>query len=170
MIRAVGEFCRDMKAGTNPRWLSLLGSSGAGKTFLAKRVWNWYRTTPMFEAATHREEASGRDEVVYPGQFCWWPEIAGDLAGNQGYDRLVELQSERFVVFDELGADRDPSGHIRNCLARTLCARVGKWTLITSNKTLEEIGDEIDTRIASRIVRDGSQAIDVQVPDFSLRK
>lgn len=83
---------------------------------------------------------------------------------------MSELASERFVVFDELGADRDPSGHIRDCLARTLCSRVGKWTIITSNKTLEQIGADIDTRIASRMIRDGSEVVEVELTDYSLRK
>jgi len=96
--------------------------------------------------------------------------MAGELLSNQSYGRLEDLQTETLIVVDEIGADRDPSGHTRDCLARLLSARVGKWTIITSNKTLGDIQRDIDTRISSRIIRDGSLVVDVDVPDYSLRK
>ena len=167
MIGAVGRFVRAVKDGKTPYWLSLLGTSGAGKTYLAKRIWNWYHTSDLFQATMSRDH-SGRQQILYPGQWCYWPSVAAQLSAGEGYEILSELASEKFIVLDEIGSDRDPSGNIRNGLARTLCSRVGKWTIVTSNKTLQQVGDDIDNRIASRMCRDGSQVVEVDIPDYSV--
>jgi DNA replication protein DnaC len=169
MVDAVGRFTRAMKEGGRPRWLSLLGSSGAGKTFLARRVWRWFQTSELWQTRIIDNDC-GRPEAQYPGHWCYWPKLGGLLASNEGYDALRELAMDRFVVFDEIGADRDPSGHIRDCLARTLSSRVDKWTIITSNKSLQQVGDDIDPRIASRMIRDGSETVVIEVPDYSIKK
>jgi DNA replication protein DnaC len=166
MVNASARFIRAIKAKKKPYWLSLLGTSGAGKTFLAKKIWRWYKRSIFFQSKVHEDTG----EIEYPGQFCFWPNMAGNLLGNQGYGLLDDLGQDRLVVFDEIGADRDPSGHVRDCLARVLSKRVGKWTIITSNKSLEQIQTDIDTRVASRMVRDGSEVVDVEVTDYALRK
>jgi hypothetical protein len=51
-----------------------------------------------------------------------------------------------------------------------LSERVGHWTVVTANLPLADIGDRIDVRIASRMLRDDSQVVDVDVPDFSIRE
>lgn len=166
MIAAAARFTRAVKEQRPPFWLSFLGTSGAGKTYLARRIWKWFKRSPLFTATVDPETR----EIQYPGEWCDWPELAGELLGNQGYAQLNDLKSEKFVVLDEIGADRDPSGHVRDCLARVLSARVGMWTIMTSNKSLGEIQRDIDTRISSRMLRDGSLVVDVDVTDFALRK
>lgn len=165
MVSHAARFVKDVKAGRNPYWLSFLGKSGIGKTYLARKIWRWYKGSSHFNAS-----ADDAGNITYPGQWCQWPTFAGDLLGNEGYGRLDDLQTEKLVVFDEIGADRDPSGHVRDCLARVLSARVGKWTIITSNKSLGEIQRDIDTRISSRMLRDGSVVVDVDMPDYAVRK
>lgn len=167
MLGAMGRFCNEVKRKDAPRWLTFLGASGNGKTYLAKRIWRWFKSGDQFAGAVAKGD-DGRDEIVYPGQWCFWPQLAAELQANAGYDRLDELKRERFVVLDEIGADRDVNGHVKDCLARVLSARVGKWTVITSNKTMEEIAN-IDQRIASRMIRDGSEVVQVEVRDYFLR-
>lgn len=168
MVEAVAFFIREMKSKSKPRWLSLVGSSGIGKTYLAKRVFRWHQRCGLFNA--YMEEWRSPPEVVYPREWCHWPGLAAELKGNAGYERLREMESSVFSVFDEIGANRDASGHVTDCLANALCARVGKWTLITSNKGLGEIQRDIDSRISSRMVRDGSVVVDVELADYALRK
>lgn len=165
LVTAAGAFVRDVNNGARPRWLSMLGSSGAGKTFLARRIFRWHLGCGRFDTGNFR---SG-EEVLYAREWCNWPELAGELQGNRGYDRLSEIQRTPFLVLDEIGADRDPNGHVRDCLCRLLSGRVGKWTVITSNKSLEQIANDIDTRVSSRMLRDGSAVVDVDVPDYALR-
>lgn len=164
MIVAAATFVRGVRGGNMPCWLSLLGKSGAGKTYLAKGIWGWYSRSSHFHANMDDKE------IIYPGSWCFWPILAQDLLNNTGYGELQDLTREKLIVIDEIGADRDPSGHVRDCLSRLLSARVGKWTIITSNKSLGEIQRDIDTRISSRMVRDGSLVVDVDITDYALRK
>jgi chromosomal replication initiation ATPase DnaA len=165
MMQAAWHFLEDFRDGKQPRWLSLLGSSGSGKTHLAKTVWKIYRhDRNLFRASVEN------GEIVYPGEWCDWPRLAGDLQSNSGYSELEELASAKLIIVDEIGADRDKHGHVRDCLARLLSTRVGKWTLITSNMSLTAIRDKMDSRIASRMLRDGSVVVDVEVPDFNTIK
>src|SRR3954469_8413935 len=43
MKREAASFIDDMANDRHPRWLSLLGTSGAGKTMLAKTIWRIFR-------------------------------------------------------------------------------------------------------------------------------
>lgn len=165
MVTAAARFTRAVKEQRQPYWLTLLGKSGAGKTYLAKGIWDWYRKSELFRADMNEKKT----EIVYPGSWVFWPRLAADLLGNMCYGELEDLQTEKLVVFDEIGSDRDPSGHVRDCLARVLTGRVGKWTILTSNKTLGDIQRDIDTRIASRMLRGGSVVVDVDVPDYNVR-
>lgn len=168
MIVKCAEFVKRMKAKDTPYWLSLLGTSGGGKTMLAKRIFRWHSNSGLFQPIT----VNGREgmEICYPRDWCWWPKLAGMLKSNEGYGILRELESAQFSVIDEIGAELDKSGHVTNCLSNALCARVGKWTIITSNKSLGEIERDLDPRVASRMIRDGSEVVDVNVEDYSLWK
>lgn len=166
MLVAIARLVGAMKRGEEPRWLSLLGSSGGGKTYLARRAWHWFSTGPLFRTSMVDAIETGRTEACYPGQWCYWPHVAAELLGNRGYDWLKELGQEKFVVLDEIGANRDPSGHVRDCLAQVLCCRVGKWTIVTANSTLENIEKNLDPRVASRMIRDGNTVVELDLPDY----
>ncbi len=163
MLESAARFIRAINRNANPYWLTYLGTSGAGKTYLARRIWMWFKKSPHFRSV----HIGGN--TYYAGSWIHWPNMASDLLSNQGYESLKELQDERLIVLDEIGADRDPSGHVRDCLARVLSARVGKWTIITSNKTLGDVQRDIDTRISSRMIRDGNVVVDVNMLDYALR-
>jgi DNA replication protein DnaC len=163
MVEKAAFFIKALKSGNHPYWLTFLGTSGAGKTYLARKIWNWYRSSSLFRASIKD------DEICYPGSWVAWPKLAGDLLNNSGYWQIDELQREKLVVLDEIGADRDPSGHVRDCLARVLSSRVGQWTVITSNKTLGDIQRDIDTRVSSRIIRDENVVVDVELVDYAIR-
>src|SRR5207247_927735 len=115
MLVAVARFCRELKEWSlsskrgDGQWLSLLGCSGNGKTYLAKRIFQWALQWPQLSRADTYVDKSGRTQIEYPGSLQWWPELTELLSGNQGYDRLNELMHERIVVLDEIGADRDPN-------------------------------------------------------------
>jgi DNA replication protein DnaC len=169
MVSNCALFIKAMKTGQPPFWLSILGSSGAGKTHLAKRIYNWHQACGRFETQVKPSE-SGMPEIIYPREWCNWTKLASRLKGNDGYERLKELEDASFVVIDEIGATRDVSGHVTDCLANLLSARVGKWTIITSNLTLGDVQRSVDTRVASRMLRGGSLVVDVNVRDYNLRK
>ena len=48
--------------------------------------------------------------------------------------------------------------------------RSRKWTFLTSNPSLNDIDEQIDKSIASRITRDGNRVAETNTIDFSLRE
>lgn len=167
MVQAAGKFVRDIKAGVAPYWLSILGPAGTGKTYLARRIWKWYRGSSLFRASINPET----EQIVYPGEFCYWPTLANHLQGNSGYAALVDIQSAKVAILDEIGAERDPSGHVADKLASTLCSRMDEWTVITSNLPLASVEERLDSRVASRLVRGSNVCIQLpgNTPDFAFR-
>lgn len=73
-----------------------------------------------------------------------------------------------FLVLDEVGAERDNTGFASEQLATLLGCRVGRWTIITSNMTLEQFR-AIDGRIFSRLFRDNGTVVEVDAKDFGMR-
>ena len=55
-------------------------------------------------------------------------------------------------------------------LYNLLNAREGKFTVITANLTLEDFNQQMDARIASRLIRNGSVVVDVIAEDFNMRE
>ena len=155
-------FIDDIRTGQKPRWLVLLGPSGCGKTFLARTIWDWYKQSPHW-----KEQFT---DGLNPGRFCDWPDVAWHLQQNEWTGMLDDIAQERVVVIDEIGADRDKNGHVRDCLARLCSKRVGKWTVVTSNRSLQEIGAQVDERVSSRMQRDGSVVVELNVRDYFVRK
>lgn len=58
---------------------------------------------------------------------------------------------------------------VADALFRLANARIGRWTVWTSNLTHREISDSIDARLASRLIRDGNKGIRITAPDYALR-
>lgn len=141
-------LCR-MAAGHQATWLTFIGQSGCGKTHLAKAI-----------------RAVARDQLFMRAQ--WWSvaSIADKLrAGEYGLlDWLAELD---FLALDDLGAEYS-TDFSRAKLTHLMDRREHKWTVITSNLSLKEIGDTMDCRVSSRINRNGV-VIDVKEPwDYCL--
>ena len=164
MLMGAAAFIKDLRAGGKPRWLSLTGSSGAGKTFLARKIWDWYSRQDLF----HRR--SDPESGIYPGDFYSWPETANSLQKNEGRELVGNMGRDAFLVLDDIGACKDKSGFVTGELSVLLGRRTAKWTVITSNLALADIAQNLDTRIASRMIRDGSVVVDVDVMDYGLRR
>jgi DNA replication protein DnaC len=164
MLCAASMFVMDIKAGQKPRWLSLLGTSGAGKTHLANRIYRHVVKSQVLKTKVVD------DKIFYPAEKCYWPELGGKLQGNEGRDLVWQLSETQFVFLDDIGAKRDGSGFITGELSTLLGRRTGKWTIITANMSLQLIAEKVDPRLASRMIRDGSVVVDVDVVDFALRK
>jgi len=130
-------------------WLSLVGPCGIGKTHLAKAV-----------ARTHRH-ITGKD-----GRFIRWIDALNYMRdGHHSY--AVELAREHLLVIDDIGAEHG-SEYGTQKLLEILEKRLGRWTFITSNLTMDRFA-ELDKRIASRMVRDHNKVIAVDATDYALR-
>lgn len=145
-----------------PRWLSLLGISGTGKTLLAGEVYKWAKACQWINKINHRQ--GGLIDTV---RKVFWPKLLTKLR-NQEYWLLDELAECNFVFLDEIAVEHDPSGFAKDKLCELLSRRVRGWTVLTSNLTLGKLA-ELDARIPSRMIRDGSVAVEMQTQDYSLR-
>src|SRR5438445_453088 len=85
------------------------------------------------------------------------------ITGVQSFASAVALnENPRWLTL--LG----PSGIGKARLCELLDARIGKWTCITSNLSLEAIAT-FDRRISSRMKRGESKVIEIRTYDFNQR-
>lgn len=145
-----------------PRWLSFVGISGTGKTFLARQVYEIAKGFPWPTKPRH-----GQGALINPVRSVFWPKLLSRLR-NKEFWMIDELAECSFVFLDEIAVEHDPSGFAKDKLCELLSRRVRSWTVLTSNLTLEKLA-VLDTRIPSRMIRDGSVAVEMNTQDFALR-
>jgi len=86
------------------------------------------------------------------------------------YAFLEDLREYDFFAIDDIVSEYQKLRELSaSKLYDVLESRLGKWTVITANLGLEAIGNVLDPRIASRMIRNNSVVVDVDVPDFNLR-
>lgn len=156
MVRVSAEWGSDVRDGEQPKWLSLLGSSGTGKTHIAKCFWNWLKKKPDFD-----------DKAEYVPQWIYWPKLVEDLRSGNAYNRYRDMMRWKYLVLDEICAENQTEFSTEK-LHNLLGSRVGRWTIVTSNKRAVDIAT-LDRRIASRMARGGSYVVDIRTKDYSLR-
>lgn len=157
MVSAMARFVLAMKENHPPRWLSLLGTSGNGKTHLAKRAWRF---------ACKR---FGWDKTGYLPEFIYWPDFVDRLRSGDAYEHFNDLKNWPVLALDDIGAERDSTGFASEKLNTLLGCRAGQWTILTSNLGLDQL-ETVDRRISSRIVRDNNIWVESTAEDYALRK
>jgi DNA replication protein DnaC len=75
MLAAAQDFVRDMATGAPPRWLSLLGRSGTGKTHLARGISRFFKA----EASIYIDRVMGA-HLSRQGGFIGWRKIVDLIA------------------------------------------------------------------------------------------
>jgi hypothetical protein len=131
---------------SNPRWLTILGTSGAGKTHLCWRLMEFYLDT------ARRAGDRGRSGLKP------WPEMESDLRGGKHW-LLNAISKDFLVILDDVGAGYDTAFSVSK-LYELLNNRLGKWTVITSNLSLSALA-EMDRRIASRIAGPENRVVEL---------
>jgi DNA replication protein DnaC len=163
MLDGAKEFIRDMAIGTTPRWLSLLGRSGTGKTHLARSITRFFKA----EAAIYVEPGTGA-HLSWRGGFIGWRKVVNHLRDGD-YGIMDAVCNDWFVALDDIGAEKTSDFSVSK-LDQVIDARLGKWTVITCNFSREEIAKHIDVRIASRLGRGKNVIVDgIYVRDYSTR-
>lgn len=164
--KAASAFAADVDStpGVPPRWLTLCGASGCGKTHLARELYNWFR---RYKA--HFIHPTLGINQLHDCRFVDTSELAGDLKKGL-YAHAAEIARCHFLVLDDLGAERDTSGFLAEQFLKLLNQRMGKWTIITSNLTLSQISDQLDARIADRMRRGNSIVLESKSPSFADRE
>jgi len=149
--------------------LTLCGVSGTGKTMLANIVLTELRLNPWgccerIEPRIHR----GKVERFTARLFDMRKVSDGFKQGNYGVvDRMEELD---LCVLDDVGADHDPSKVTASKVDRVLRSRKNRWTIVTCNLSLKEIGEKLDARIASFMIRDDNRFVEIKAMDYAKRR
>jgi DNA replication protein DnaC len=164
MKSAALSFALDMITGrTPPYWLSLLGTSGAGKTMLAKIVSRLFRCNK--KGAIVSETPS---RIWYAsGGFIKWATLVQWIREGD-WRAFNDVSDDWFVCVDDIGAEH-ATDLSRSKLYEMFDRGESKWRIWTGNLSLAQIDQRIDPRISSRMLRNSGVVVDVDVPDFNLR-
>lgn len=155
-------FCADMASEDKPaRWITFLGTSGGGKSMLSKLIVRFFQR--------HLDclvDETKKDQHLRNGGTKEWCEAVGEM--RQGdYSGFAQLKRDWLVSLDDIGAEHSSQAAVGK-LYEVLSGRVGRFTVINANKTLEAIA-AIDLRLSSRLQRDGSVVCEIETEDFNLR-
>lgn len=157
-------FATEVLSRGRPRWLSLLGPPGVGKTHILSQL------VEMLER--YRQHWKVRTPDGWRGVQIAHIIPAEDL---EDYKAPKAFAKYDLIYIEDIGSGADSaagSGKVlRNRVLELLQLRTKKWTLADSNLSTEEIADQFDARIASRLRRDGSLAIKLndKIPDYQDR-
>ena len=153
---AAQEWASAFKSKQHPRWLSIIGKSGTGKTHICKRLWNYAKAK------------SDWSKCDYFSKVIFWPDFVQQLRAGHAYEMRNEMKRWPVLFLDDIGAERDPSGFAAEEINTLLGCRMDKWTLLTSNKDADAI-KAIDGRIFSRMIRGLNICVGVKAVDYATR-
>jgi len=141
MKRDYMNFCLQRAMGLEPKHLLVSGASFTGKTHCARVAEAWMRSVGI--------------KVI----FMNWPEMYDMMKsrGSNGDWTIAQHWAEQknsVLIIDDLcpmGSDR--SNEDMEQLYRVSNARVGQWTIWTTNLTETEIREQIADKVLTRITR-----------------
>lgn len=176
------QFSSDVLTGQEPRWLFLCGRSGCGKTHLAKRIADFLRKWGEWAYNKHfrsvKDPESANPDLIYSYAqggpvFTKWAQVI-DSARDGDYEPYKQASKDYFKVIDDVGAegfgqDRKPTVFVTNQLGKLCDARMGKWTVWTSNFGLTDFAQTFDARISSRMLRGENVICETIARDYNVR-
>ncbi len=163
VLPAVKDFCASVLNKSEPKWITLLGPSGVGKTHILTRAFRFLaRFMPYIPTATGRRI----------------PQCAHIMPSTDlnDYKSPRDYAAYDLIYIEDIGAgaglDKGTGAVLRGRVAELMQLRAFKWTMCDANMYRSEIAERVDPRIASRLKRDGSFLIEIppNVPDFNDRE
>jgi len=168
MLQEARRFVFAMGSGNVPAyWLSLVGSSGTGKTMLARMITSCFLR--YIEGLRDENRGVEGDRYSRMGGFMSWPRcVERMLEGDFGFTR--QCKQDWFLALDDVGAENEKLRELGTSkLFAILNERQHKFTVLTCNYGLAEIAQRMDPRIASRLLRHGGTVVDsTGIQDYNL--
>src|SRR6202041_1294707 len=115
MILRGAEFASAFKEGKQPRWMTLLGPSGIGKTHCARRLWN------------HLASRLNWREVEFIQREIKWGEFVSRLRAGNAFEDFRDMMTWPVLFLDDIGVERDTTGFATEQLTVLLGCRENKW-------------------------------------------
>lgn len=164
---AAQQFCRDVKANPyGPGYsITFIGPSGTGKTMLMRCImsdlgrdkWGKIQVPQMVSGGKiASREAMKRD----------WRKVSDGFKTGE-FDIVEAMIEVLLLAIDDIGADYDKSKIAASKLDRVYRARSGKWNVTTTNLALQQIAEQIDSRVASFLIRDGNIVREIEAGDYN---
>lgn len=155
---------------SDPFDIVLFGGAGSGKTHLAIAM---LRELVRSGKIVDGQVAWGDNK--YKGGFASVPQLLADIratfgTGNGDEQEIIDNYSNlQYLVLDDLGAEKSTEWSITT-LYLIIDRRYRDMlpTIITTNLTMEEIGQHISRRIASRL--SSGKVIEVKAPDYRMKR
>jgi hypothetical protein len=168
---AAAKFVADIEAGADPYWLTLSGEPGCGKTLISTATFRQAAKSCEAATANHPQQTGVYSERRRRPGTRWIDEtrFAQLFLDDKQYDLPEHLAIEWLVCYDDLGSKRDAKDLIGDALYRLTNQRLGKWTLWSTNFSMEEIAKRIDPRVSSRLIRDNNRLVTITAGDYAKR-
>jgi len=99
-------FFSKLLENNSPYWLSLLGGSGTGKTFLAKQLFKRFYEKHRYYMGRPDKSFDIKITQSHNVGFYFAPKLAREFRqGN--YSIIYQIEKEHFTVIDDLGSEMD---------------------------------------------------------------
>jgi len=168
LVDECSKFWGSVRRQESPKWLVLIGDTGTGKTHMAKKLCSFARMLTRLHGQGDLTLGPRTDGRSYRSSFYSWPKVVGGFFRGD-YDLVEDIRDEWFVAIDDIGSTRAKMDElVIDQLFQILDGRHDKWTIITSNKSLQDLA-AIELRIQDRLMRRGSQVVITETISYSMR-
>lgn len=162
LVVQAATFWQAMKRDSSPYILSLVGTCGTGKTFLAER---------LYASAMANARLLKHQWLLSPVRKVRWMDTLDQIL-ERDHRVIDELAATNFLLIDEVSFPKNREGNMSEWalerLTQLISRRMGRWTVLTANVDPNEI-EKADARIISRLIRDGNRLVKVTTQDYWLR-
>ena len=159
------QYISEIDRNETPRWISFVGKSGTGKTFIAKQIYKF-----ILERIAESSKFENKRNIFILDCYATTADKLAEIWRTQKSGYIREFDKADLLFIDDIGTTADKSGFITDAMYSLLSRRMGKWTILTSNLDYKGITEQFDERLADRMIRDGNKVVKMNCKSFSLRK